>query len=52
MNIPDEVFQPADKTHCVECGCELTKDEIESGGELCFACYTWHQDYADLDADA
>ena len=29
---------------CIKCGRELDEDDaIESGGDLCFECYCWHE---------
>jgi hypothetical protein len=45
------VYPIAVEQRCAECGCDLTEDEIASEAALCSACYQWHQDYADLDAE-
>jgi hypothetical protein len=29
---------------CVDCGCELSDEEIACGRDMCFECYCWHQD--------
>jgi hypothetical protein len=28
---------------CADCGCELSKEELEAGREMCFDCYVLHQ---------
>ncbi len=38
-----------DEHTCLDCGCELTKADIEAGARFCYGCYTWYSDYAELD---
>jgi hypothetical protein len=38
---------------CGECGAALSDQEIEDGFTLCYGCWHWHMDYAELcDVDA
>ena len=29
---------------CCDCGCDLSREEIACGRDMCFECYCWHQD--------
>jgi hypothetical protein len=36
---------------CAECGGDLTDEDIRNRAEICYACWSWHVEYAELDDD-
>jgi hypothetical protein len=34
---------------CVDCGVELSDEEIECGNALCYGCWHWRLDYSELE---
>ncbi|MFO0899842.1 MAG: hypothetical protein U0836_20620 [Pirellulales bacterium] len=42
-----EVPGSVDVETCCECGACLTREELDAGREVCFACYVSGQDWCD-----
>jgi hypothetical protein len=36
---------------CVDCGCELSKEDVESGAAFCDGCWHWYMEYAELESE-
>lgn len=41
VNKPWEMIYPL--THCPDCGCKLSQEELDTERDVCFVCYDWRQ---------
>ena len=37
--------------YCTDCGIELSKGDVEDGVTLCYGCWHWQVDYAEMEED-
>jgi hypothetical protein len=38
------IHPSTEEVRCCDCGELLSREETQSGRDMCFSCYCWHQD--------